>query len=221
MEFDFQAFKKAVRASLVMDLAEADAVGGADIPSPDELLRSIYQKHEQNKKRAKHLSLRRAVAIIIAAVLIIASAVTAFAFKEKLLNFIERREDTHTSLDLPDGKKQIEEIYLPSYMPEGFSLKSRNCSNAAVSSVWTDGKSDIIFTQMPGKNSNVSVNTENDDYAEAVFGNQAVYYTVRHGSFGAVWHTEHYIYRLDYSSDFNLEQIEKIIVSITYVENLK
>lgn len=222
MKFDIQAFKEAVHASILMDLAEVDAICGADIPSPDKLLRSIYEKHEQNKKSAKHLSLRKAVAIIIAAVLIIASAVTALAFKEKLLDFIERREDTHTSLDYPEGaggKEKIEEIYLPSYIPERFSLKSHSSSSASVVTIWTDGESDIVFVQMPRQNSNTSINTENENYTEALFGNQPVYYTVKHGTFGAVWHTEDYVYRFDAFSPLDIEQIEEIIVSVTYVED--
>lgn len=222
MKFDFQTFKEAVRASIVMDLAEVDAIDGAEIPNSDKLMHSIYEKHEEKKKSAKHLTSRKIVAIIIAAVLIIASAVTAFAFKEKLLDFVERITDTHTSLDSPEGnkgKEKIEEIYLPSYIPERFRLKSHSSSNAAAVTVWTDGVSDIIFKQMPRQNSNVSINTENEEYSEVVFGNQPVYYTVKHGTFGAVWHTEDYIYRFDAFSPFDIEEIEDIIVSVTYVED--
>lgn len=223
MKFDFQAFKDAVRASILIDLAELDSIGGPQLSSPEKLLCTIYEKHGQNKKTKKHLTPKKIVAIIIAAVLIIASALTALAFKEKLLDFIERREDTHTSLDSPEGesgKEQIEEIYLPSYIPERFSLKSHSSSSASVVTIWTDGESDMVFVQMPRQNTNTSINTENEDYTEAVFGNQAVYYTVKHGTFGAVWHTEDYVYRLDAFSPFDLEEIEKIIKSITYVEDL-
>ena len=173
-------------------------------------------KAQENKRK---LRFKRLIAIAIAAALLIASAITAVAFKEKLLDFLEIKTDTHTSLFLPENEnanEEIKEIFLPTYIPDGYIVKSYNATSQSVISVWNNGKNDIYFKQLPIKNTIFDINTEDQNYTEAVFGGQPIYYLVKYNTFDAVWHTEDYVYNLNAPWDIGIEEIEKIITSISY-----
>ena len=216
--FNLHTFKKAIKTSILLDLAEWDTIPEENMPNHELLLRKIYNTHDSRKTKTRIISKKRIVAAIIAAALLIASAITAVAFKEKLLDFLEIKTDTHTSLFTPENEnanEEIKEIFLPTYIPDGYIAKSYNATSQSVISVWNNGNNDIYFKQLPIKNTSFAINTEDDDYIEAVFGGQPIYYSVKHNIFGAVWHTEDYVYNLNAPWDIGIEEIEKIITSIS------
>ena len=103
---------------------------------------------------------------------------------------------------------------MAAYIPEKFYSKNYDKNSMFVLSLWTDGKNDIRLKQMPIKNTEIGINTENENYKEAVFGTQPVYYTIKYNTFNAVWHTEDYVFNFTAPYDLGLEEIEKIITSI-------
>jgi len=180
----------------------------------------IASQKKEKKKPQGHPRLRRVIAVIIAAALLIATAVTAVAFKEKLLDFSIQREDTHTHLTLHGNnsfKKRLTEIYLPTYIPEGFSLKSHEYNSAYSLTSWNNGEADIYLEQSVIGENGRSIDTEDGDLVEAVFGDQPVYYATKakYNAFTAVWHTDKYIYDFYAPLDLGLEELEKIIASIS------
>ena len=214
---NLQALRAALKNSILIDWAEIDAIPEAKLSGPDSFLSEIYENYTKNKKTQKRVSGKRLVAVIIAAILIIASAVTAFAYKEKLLRFFERKEATHTSLISPgtnDANEEIKEVWLPTYIPEDFQLKSTEFYVLLIETTWTNGEKEIRLNQTPIKNTDYSLNTETSNYLEITFGTQPIYYTINHGNFGAIWHTDDYVYRFDAPYDLGLEEIERIITSI-------
>lgn len=220
---NISALREALREAILIDLAESEDVLGATLQNPDLFLKQIYERHGNNKSERSHLSKKQILAALIAAILIIASAVTAIAFKDKILGFFESKEDTNTSLISPGGEgtnDKIKEVFLPTYIPEGFVSKTYECYPIVVNSVWSNGKDNIIFAQMPIKNTQLSWNTEKENYTEALFGNQPIYYLINKNSFSAVWHTEDYVYTFDAPSSLGLDEIEKIIASISYYKSV-
>ena len=175
-------------------------------------------KAQENKRK---LRFKRLIAIAIAAALLIASAITAVAFKEKLLDFLEIKTDTHTSFFPPENEnanEEIKEIFLPTYIPEEFTQKSHEVSSISVVTVWNRESDTIRFKQTPISGADRTLDTEKNDYTEAVFGGQPIYYSVKYNTFGAVWHTEDYVYNLNAPWDIGIEEIEKIITSISCCE---
>ena len=221
--FDFQAFKNAVEASIMLDLEKTNAIPECKMPRADLVLKNIYDRQNENKKTPKRLVGKRLIAAIIAAVLIVACSITAIAFKDKLLDFFEIKDDTNTSLISPgneDSNEEIKEVFLPTYVPEAFHLKSHSSSSMSVVTLWSDNKNYMQLKQMPIKSTHLRIDTENNDYIEAVFGNQPVYYVVKHDAFSAVWHTENYVYSFDAPWYIGIEEIEKIVSSISFDREL-
>ena len=221
---NMQALKEALRVSILLDLAKIDAVPQVKFSDSDTFLSEIYKRYEKNKKTKNHFTGKQLLAVIIAAIIIIASAVTAVAFKEKILNFFERKEDTHTSLNSPGGdgtNEEIKEVFLPTYIPEKFHLKSHESNCLFVLTYWTNGEKTIRLKQAPIMENERTLDTENGDYIEAVFGQQPIYYIVKHNAFNAVWHTEDYVYNFSAPYSLGLDELEKIIASISFYENIE
>ena len=134
-----------------------------------------------------------------------------------MLGFFERKETTHTNLTSPEGNdlnETIKAVGLPTYIPENFKLEDIKSNTSTVISLWSDGNNDIILKQLPIKNSQLNINTENKNYQEAVWGDQAVYYLEQLGVYSAVWHTDEYVYVISAPCELGLQEIEKIIASI-------
>ena len=224
MKLDLQALKSALRASVMLDLAELDSMPQALGFNSDAVLNKILDRYEDNKGRQSRLSGRRLIAVIIAAVIIIASAVSVIAYKEKLLRFFETKEDTHTSLDsigTEGANDRVSDVFLPSYMPDGYTMISHESSSVFALTLWQSGEKDILFSQMPIKNVTHVMDTEREDYREAVFGGQGVYYTVGNDTFDSVWHTEDYVYTLMAPYELGLDELEKIISSLSFYKNIE
>ena len=224
MEFNIQALREALRASILLDLAKIEKIPDVCFPNSDDFLQSIYERHENEKKIKNHLSGRRIVAIIIAAMLIIASAVTVVAYREKLLDFFETKMGTHTSLTAPNKERtneKIKEVYSPTYVPDNYTFKSRNVTKPSVVTYWNCEEKTIRLKQTIIVENERTLNTEDGNYVEAVFGNQPIYYIVKHNTFSGIWHTDDYIYDFSAPYDIGLEEIEKIIASICFEKEIE
>lgn len=125
-------------------------------------------KHKGNAVLRKRLAVIIRVIAAVALVLNIAVGI-AFAasaeFRRDVVTFLMSINDSYAEMELenPDVSSVpvgVSDIYMPSYMPEGYSLCSYNRTAFSVMYSWENGIGDIISFEMYSENAKSRISAE-------------------------------------------------------------
>ena len=106
-------------------------------------------KGESPERHARSIRMRRIAAILVAALLLLASC--AIVYREQIRNFIEEIYESFIKVSYSDGEEwehELEEIYELTYVPEGYALEEEFLS-AGVSRIKYASRSGdtVLFEQ--------------------------------------------------------------------------
>ena len=156
----------------------------------------------------------RLVAAVVALVLC-AFMLVSCAFIPQIREFIVKVYEDFVELISNDpASEAIEELYMPSYIPDGYSVTSY--SEGHINSVeWTCGNNIIDFSQ--SRRGSV-ICLDNTDYEVITVGNYTVHTSEKAGQWVFVWEDDKYCYVLNTPSTLSDEDVFMIIESVRFRE---
>lgn len=175
--------------------------------------KSSYWKHTNTY--AKRL-------LIIAAVLIVilSSAMTVPAVRGPVIDFIVTKYEEFSLYFAKDTENasfpdEIEKVYTPQYIPNGFELAHTFSNEATITFLWKNSVTSetITFVQ------NViflhsNLNTEKSQTAEKVINGKDICIYSYAGNTSYLWSEYGYSFRLDVTAEISEDEIIKIIENI-------
>ena len=207
------------------DIAEREISVFESFPEADIIHSESYEKainkliEKNDPEKCKITLNRRLKAIIITATLIVALFITACVFRKPLLDFVERVFDDHTSFTSGNENKLLEKVYLPTYIPEGFVQEDYEKGLLNVYIFFSSENGFISFKQTPlNKTGSTNLDTEGSECKVAYVGKQPVYYIYKNNTYSVLWENDINKFGLTVSADLPWEEVEKIIASVTLVE---
>ena len=171
----------------------------------------IYGKADT--KRTWSPRMKRIVAILVAAALLLTSC--GIIFRNEIREVFEEFF-VKLSFDSDDYNKTIEEIYVLTYLPEGYALEKENISNTVVTYIFVNSTNDRLFFEQRVINgsdfiidneSGYSIIQENEKYK--------VYYRFTGETHIYIWNDEKYSMSIKSSVQLSNEDIILLFNGIT------
>lgn len=206
-----EQLKKAMLEKLQNEMELIEKEDCSEIEASKEL---DFKVKETIGKKTKSVPRRLLfVAAILVSLLLL--TVTAYAFHEDVLNIIYKISNSAVDIeivDAPNAPKQIENVYTPTYIPEGYEQLERKGDTQSVTQIWSNGKREIIVCQsVISGNLNVSISNKNT--TEEYINGQRTYISYQNDTYCAVWITDEYYFNVN-CPGLNREDVESIILSM-------
>jgi len=124
----------------------------------------------QSRRSARHVGFRMFQRIAVAVMLVILTAVCAFAafpeMRVNVLNMIEQTFSDHTDFNVTSGDSDeyssVTFTIKPAWLPENFSLTDEGENNASVFSMYENGAGGVLFiSENKATDLSMAVDTEN------------------------------------------------------------
>ena len=161
-------------------------------PSPSNEFYSKLDEAAKNigKQRKKSISLRRAIAVIaVAALLIGISSVGVYAFKEKIKGFVVEFFDGFAKMTVEDTENNAVDIkdVTITYVPDGFTKFNEIILSENMTIEWRNGDVPIVLQCMAINYESIFMDTENSNATEVIVADKSVFRTEKYGQLGATW----------------------------------
>lgn len=159
---------------------------------------------------------RRILIVILAAVLVILTSCTIYVNREKIASFVE--EFYHTYIDVSysaideNVPTEIQQVYLPSYIPEGYEITDLHSNSARIRTQWenADGAR-ITFVQNLLAGDLTGLDFEKGDPNIITVNDMTVYYSKYNNADIYVWNDGYYSYQMTTAENFPYEELEKLM----------
>ncbi len=184
----------------------------------DKRLRDFIRNYEivsagnKNRKGVK-LGFK---AFLIAAIILLAIAVTAFAF-EPIRNFVYKvyTDCTEFVFERINGNEDDYLYAKYSYIPEGYEIVLNIKTKKQQKIVYENGDYQIVIKTDMGSNSVLGIDTENAEHGELSINGYEGYYSINQTSIIVVWSTgrNHHVIYADRNNRINLDVVVHIAQS--------
>ena len=213
-----------IKNALIAISLKDEAAITKGLESVEELPEEFYQELDENvnkkiKEYEKHVSLKKTIAILVAATLLISIfSVTAFA-GEKIKDFFVEIFDTHSRLTVDENEKPSSDYTIDiTYIPDNFVITKEKKDFALCLYEWKNEDAIITLAYNIATNSSLNIDTENSNYTTITFEKFAVHRTEKYGQIDAIWTDGKMIYSLS-GYGVKWEEMVKIIEGITLTES--
>lgn len=183
--------------------------------------------HSLAKKRKSFVwqatkTIPRRVGIVLVAVLVTFCLMMSIsAIRTPIVNFFVDIFESFISISVDGGApKEIKEVYLPTYTPQGFTQDSLTNDGFHIQAMWKneDGNT-LVFTQ-DILNSSYEKTLDNavSGYEKTSVGEKDLYYTQKYDQYVFVWASEEYIFLIKCPPMLTFDEAEKIVLSVSVTE---
>ena len=164
-------------------------------------------------KRTWSPRMKRVVAILVAAALLLTSC--GIIFRDEIREVFEEFF-VKLSFDSDDYNKTIEEIYVLTYLPEGYALEEENISNTVVTYIFVNSTNDrLFFEQRIINGSDFIIDNESGYSIIQEIEKYEVYQINNNIEYFYVWKKENYSIKIKSNIKISNEEILHIIEGIT------
>lgn len=172
----------------------------------------IYGK--ANTKRTLSPKMKRVIAILVAAALLLTSC--GIIFRNEIREIFKDFFVSLTYESDAESNKVIDKIYILSYLPEGYVLEKEDISNTVIRYQWINNSSETIyFEQRPLTQSNLFIDTESGYSQIKEIEEYDVYYRFTNRYHHYIWNIENYSMIIKSKAPLLNEEIVLIIDGIT------
>ncbi len=178
---------------------------------------------QPNKRKSPHMTLRKGIAAILAAILILFTGIMSVsAARESASRLLVRIREAFTELfsnqhGSTDISGKIEAVYTLSHLPEGFTPYQSNVGDYEVKRLWRHDNGDlVIFTQLP-LNARSTLDNENISTEVVYIGKTKILYTEKNGICCYYWNTDEYLFSLNVSTAIAKKDAITMIKSVSKV----
>ena len=168
------------------------------------------------RKRKNIIVKRRILVALLAAVLVILTSCTIYANRDKIAAFMEKFYSTY--IDVSYGEidenvpTEIQQVYLPSYIPEGYEITDLHSNSARVRTQWeNEDGARITFVQNLLAGDLTGLDFEKGDPNIITVNDMTVYYSKYNNADIYVWNDGYYSYQMTTTENFPYEELEKLM----------
>ena len=191
----------------------------AHIPAEQSLpddFSPVFHERVARGRRRRALPCRRALvaaAMLAACFVLVAWTPVGGMVVDLLTTAYENIVDYHPG---PGLRTEIETVYAPSWLPEGFEEVSREWwENNGVDITYRNAKGDeLIFQQLAVDSFSGAVDNENAAVFTKMVGEREVLFSLPEGLSTATWTQDLYLMDIVYRGEIELETLEQIILSV-------
>lgn len=163
--------------------------------------------------RAWSPRMRRVVAILVAAALLLTSC--GIIFREEIREVFDELFVSLYFKDDSEAPRTIEEIYTLGYVPEGYVLEEELKDSLAVKYVFKNENNDVLVFDQGVIHGEFAIDSE-EGYSEFVaVGANKVYYRFTGKNHNYIWSDGKYVMSIMTEEDFPKEEIIRIIEEMT------
>ena len=180
-------------------------------PHSEEYLKNIEGiKCQARITKDKKNSLKKKILIGIVAALL--ALLTACSLTKPLTNLVVKIYDKYISIYAESPTVEMTEIYMPTYLPEGYEITS-NVRYANIVEIRIDnGEFTILFKQnLLSGNTSVRLDTENAETFELNVDGYTIYGANKFGHNNVMWENGEYVFTIRFPENIPLEDVEKFI----------
>ena len=214
-----QAFWQAFEEKQSEELAASEP---AFRPSAYHLRRvsRILGINVQREADRRYYLKKRVITLILAAALLLAFAVTVYAYREAIFGFIESVFDDHNEVgfwEIPaDAPTMIEEVYELGYVPEGYALARETAHERGVRYIFENEKGTIIDLSQTTLDADTlfGIDNERGEIVVRKYGKRDVYCYFSNAACSYLWQDSKYALFLYTSEPLSEEEILKIMDGI-------
>lgn len=177
------------------------------LPQPDyskKHIKAINRLKNKMQNDRYHRLTVNTFRVLVAAAVILALTVTAFAIPATRNYIIEKFDKYSTVIFSSDGKSENIGTLEPGYIPEGFELSKEKSLSKLVNKVYVNNTNDFVSIKKCFESSIISFDTEENDYEEIIINDRKyIYYCDSNGNTGLIWADEKYTYSVNTSISFD------------------
>ena len=153
------------------------------------------------------------IAILVAVAILLASC--AIIYRSEIREFFTDLSECFVKIKFEEGEnfsQNIEDVYELTYVPEGYSLKTKNIGRMLIQYLFTNTNDDYIrFIQRPIDAASFSVDIENGDYTIVNIDKYQIYYRQINTGYYYIWNDGKYALKIN-STELLSEQLLKLII---------
>ncbi len=154
---------------------------------------------------------------IVAMILILSISVSSFRYPvaEFIVNVFDIGKNYKISGEgCGNSPETIEHIYIPSYLPEGYTKAKQTVSNYVAETIWenSDGKK-MVLTQHAIGSTEISIDNDNTVNTTYEIDGKTVYCTLTHNVYYFVW-VDDYVFTFYSSGSESVEELLYIIAAL-------
>lgn len=208
-----------------------------EFPSPEELanlpepsarfqkkMNRLLRRQKKSYYRLINTSLKRVTAAILIFLLSISCLMTVEAIRTPIINFFTKVYEEYTQVTLNHDQKEvpaklhIEEIYAPSYLPEGFEKNMEEITDNYLLFEYVNKENHyVLLQQFSYDDPSIAINTEDITYETVmIFDSVGIYYD-NMGIQSILWYYDGYTFSV--IADIGKEEIIKVAQSIVIQAN--
>jgi len=208
----------------------AREIENADLAPEEEVYYSpklIKNMNKLLKNRAKpywvliNTAAKRAIAACLVIVTIAGALMSCKPVREAVVDFFQNVYEAYTEFFFGDelssnAPEVIEEIHIPTYMPEGYELVQEaelTGRDYNLTHIWKNENGSVIVLYQYLLNSKTNIDTENADIE--IFNDIEVAIVTKEKEVSVFWNTNEYAYTVK-AIDISKEEVLNIVKSIKY-----
>ncbi len=167
----------------------------------------------------KSLTKRQKIAILITATVILALAVTACAFGNKIKGFFIDIFNSYASAASDNLEEYTFIQYELQWLPNSYRMKDSIISKNGLKTTYSKDNENIILIQIISSNASIFIDKENTDYEIKIIKDTEVYHRNTENCYYLFWIKDDYSFNLECPNTIEWSDIEKMISSIAIAEN--
>jgi len=179
----------------------------------DKRLRDFIRNYEITSVGKKnHKGVKQCLkALLIAAIILLALAITTFAFKP-MRNYVFHIFNNYTEFIFNDEKDADRDFFSADYLyiPEGYELVSKEKSKHLQRLLYTNGGNQIVIRSVLNINNLVEIDTEDAETGEIEIGGKIGYYSCNEKVIIVMWSTGQYYHQI-IADTCNLVSLDDVI----------
>lgn len=222
-------FEAALQESVLEEFRDVPAEDEIDLhPSPEFEANAVALIRKTNRTGWYYVNTTLKRAILIAAIIgaLVTTAFAVPAIREALIDFFLVDKGTHYDItfdpeEAAKAPKQIEKVYGPTYIPDGFDLAMEDASFAAVAFWWVNGEDQwICYYQhtIPHDQTYsdwIGIDAEDIEMHSITIGDYLVvwHYSENNNFYTLYWTDNAYFYYMELDTSISEDEMSKIFLS--------
>ncbi|MBO5312835.1 MAG: hypothetical protein J6B29_02605 [Clostridia bacterium] len=215
------------QALMRAELEELERFRSLPKPEPkytDDFKSNIRKLAEKRKtllwKATKTVS-RRVAVVLVAVFVTLCLMMSISAIRTPIVNFFVNVYENFIGIFVENDEKRttpesIENISLPSYMMNGYSLEDSISYGKDAESFWSNEEGDVIilYQQIIRDGLQFTINNENMDFQEEILNGTTIHYASDGDYYQIYWSDEIFIFSLICPNSISFTDVKSIISSI-------
>lgn len=221
------AFKQALLDAALEEFKDIPAEKDIDLEFSEEFEAWGQSMTASPKQAVRPLrkSLRRLILIAAILAALVTTAMATPAIREALIKFFAHNADTHYEFSFDPEQaatapRYIEQAYLPTYIPDGYTAETVEIHPGFVTGLWSSESGGLmIFNQLPIPNDGEGPAPDAEDVAVEILNlNGYEVFCVYAEGYMYYWTDNEYFYQLYFSPSISKEDSIKVFFSIAPTE---